>query len=377
MSTHKKAFWGTPSSARLVLGASFFIGVFFLLLSARASAETFSRNLRLGDSGGDVWQLQILLNQNTVTHVAEAGDGSPGYETSYYGVLTADAVRRYQELYREEILIPAGLVSGTGFFGPSTRAFISDTPTIVIEDMGTGSTIPAEVGPDAKTKELFTSIVSRMNLVVISDTEMLMARKDTEIVPETIASPPTTRAVMDLVQNQNENNVEILIAFLDEGGYLNDMDSKTKDAVKNQIRKDSKKDIIELIQSSDDITWAIPQAQKTGNLLFRFLTSVVTILKPKEALAVSLLPFGGTIYYRFFCYYSDTWAIVIAPPGMLTPAWVGYTYAQGYANWNMPFASKTIGLYVPGTQTCYITYEGEPLLIPTMGVISFITGSDL
>lgn len=89
-----------------------------------AWGANFERNLRQGDIGADVKALQMLLNRSSLTRVAQSGDGSPGYETNYFGARTASAVKRLQELYGPIILAPVGLSYGTGFFGPSTRAFL-------------------------------------------------------------------------------------------------------------------------------------------------------------------------------------------------------------------------------------------------------------
>ena len=82
----------------------------------------FKNDLKLGDTGADVVLLQQILNKNNVTLVANDGPGSKNNETIYFGTLTKWAVIVFQELYREEILIPNGLMVGTGFVGPTTRA---------------------------------------------------------------------------------------------------------------------------------------------------------------------------------------------------------------------------------------------------------------
>lgn len=97
------------------------IAFFALLVPSSVFAYSFSRNLTQGDSGQDVLELQKFLNADVRTQVASLGSGSPGFETVYFGALTADAVRRYQELYASEILTPLGLFAGTGYFGQSTR----------------------------------------------------------------------------------------------------------------------------------------------------------------------------------------------------------------------------------------------------------------
>ncbi|MCI0479265.1 peptidoglycan-binding protein, partial [Candidatus Uhrbacteria bacterium] len=84
----------------------------------------FTRDLRTGDTGEDVRQLQRFLNSNGFT-VAKDGPGSPGNETAMFGALTRAAVRSFQDAFRADILTPIGLSRGTGTFGPATRAFVN------------------------------------------------------------------------------------------------------------------------------------------------------------------------------------------------------------------------------------------------------------
>lgn len=87
-----------------------------------SGAYFFTRDLKFGDDGEDVRELQRVLNSNSATLVANEGPGSPGNETGYFGTLTKWAVISFQEQYRSEILTPNGLSAGTGFVGPATRA---------------------------------------------------------------------------------------------------------------------------------------------------------------------------------------------------------------------------------------------------------------
>lgn len=89
------------------------------------SAAAISRNLRLGNRGADIRELQQILNRDPSTRVAETGPGSPGNETEYFGPLTDNAVRRLQQKYASEILAPIGLTEPTGFVGNQTRQFLA------------------------------------------------------------------------------------------------------------------------------------------------------------------------------------------------------------------------------------------------------------
>ena len=93
------------------------------------SSAALFRDLKLGDSGADVRELQTILNTNIATQVAPVGLGSPGNETDYFGAKTHAAVVRYQNMYRTQVLAPIGLRAGTGYVGALTRAHILQSTT--------------------------------------------------------------------------------------------------------------------------------------------------------------------------------------------------------------------------------------------------------
>jgi peptidoglycan hydrolase-like protein with peptidoglycan-binding domain len=89
---------------------------------AKTVSPVFNIALQKGMKNAQVKQLQVILNSNPATRVAETGDGSLGHETEYFGAATMKAVQKFQELY--------GLAkqgdTAFGFVGPKTRAKLSE-----------------------------------------------------------------------------------------------------------------------------------------------------------------------------------------------------------------------------------------------------------
>jgi hypothetical protein len=79
----------------------------------------FSNEMSLHDTGEEVRQLQIFLNDHGFL-VAESGPGSKGSETDYFGIATYEAVKRFQEFYLTDVLAPYGYTKGNGKVGPNT-----------------------------------------------------------------------------------------------------------------------------------------------------------------------------------------------------------------------------------------------------------------
>lgn len=75
---------------------------------------SFFRDLKQGDRSEDVKKMQEVL--------IKEGALATGLNTGYFGVLTKQAVIKFQEKYSIEILQPNGLSKGTGFVGSSTRS---------------------------------------------------------------------------------------------------------------------------------------------------------------------------------------------------------------------------------------------------------------
>jgi len=84
------------------------------------SLAPFTKYLRFLQQNADVKRLQIFLNQNSDTRLANSGPGSLGKETNLFGRLTLKAVIKFQEKYAQDILAPWKLTKGTGFVGKTT-----------------------------------------------------------------------------------------------------------------------------------------------------------------------------------------------------------------------------------------------------------------
>jgi uncharacterized protein (TIGR02145 family) len=117
----------------------------------------FTQNLARGAKGKHVKYLQILLNKDTATKVAESGSGSPGNETEFFGPATFNAVRRFQQKYIDEVLKPIGLTIPTGFVGAKTReklnAILKGEFRIVPSDPPTVPPLPVTPQPSSTPAE--------------------------------------------------------------------------------------------------------------------------------------------------------------------------------------------------------------------------------
>ncbi|HEY4515162.1 MAG TPA: hypothetical protein VJJ22_03325 [Candidatus Paceibacterota bacterium] len=82
----------------------------------------FTMNLSMGMSNSQVLDVQRFLNAQGAT-VSTSGAGSPGMETMYFGSRTKAAVMVWQNMHAAQVLAPAGLSGGTGFWGLYSRTF--------------------------------------------------------------------------------------------------------------------------------------------------------------------------------------------------------------------------------------------------------------
>ena len=94
------------------------------VVSTVTNVFQFTYTLKIGVSDSSVRELQKFLNTHGFI-VATSGDGSPGHESNTFGQKTARALKNFQEAHAADILIPSGLKSGTGSFGPATMKFVN------------------------------------------------------------------------------------------------------------------------------------------------------------------------------------------------------------------------------------------------------------
>lgn len=89
-------------------------------------SNPFTKYLQYRQTNPDIKRLQIFLNSDPDTKIADTGAGSPGKETNYFGLLTYKAVIKFQEKYAKDVLVPWGLVKGTGYVGKTTLSKINE-----------------------------------------------------------------------------------------------------------------------------------------------------------------------------------------------------------------------------------------------------------
>jgi len=77
----------------------------------------FLTNLEYGKEGERIKALQIALDKEELFK---------GSFTGYFGPLTFQSVKLFQEKYQKEVLVPWGFKKGTGFVGPTTRTKLNE-----------------------------------------------------------------------------------------------------------------------------------------------------------------------------------------------------------------------------------------------------------
>ncbi|MBP9843093.1 MAG: peptidoglycan-binding protein [Candidatus Pacebacteria bacterium] len=164
--------------------------------SAAYANYTWTRSLTVGSTGEDVRMLQRFLNASADTQVAVSGAGSKGNETTYFGPATKAAVMKFQNKYRSEVLTPNGLVSATGYFGPSSinkanaLAKVGVTPTPNpnpnddddLQGEGTLDTFEIDEADDTDVKEGSSDVPLAELTLEATDGDIKITRMDLSLV---------------------------------------------------------------------------------------------------------------------------------------------------------------------------------------------------
>lgn len=103
-----------------------------------SSEAVLSRNLYFGLSGNDVLLLQKTLNLDTDTAVSVSGAGSIGNETTFFGKATENAVKRFQNKHKKEILGISGAIRD-GVVDAGTKALLQNI--IALKNVSTSTVI--------------------------------------------------------------------------------------------------------------------------------------------------------------------------------------------------------------------------------------------
>lgn len=326
----------------------------------------FSRTLSLGMRGDDVRALQKALNMDTETRVASIGLGSLGFETDYFGAATKRALVKFQEKYRAEVLVPAGLTAGTGVFGEKTRDKISKLMQQVDQT--------ALFATASSSRIVTTPEVSKLPILGSP-------------APVKGPIPWTPDMAVPAGVNINSVNLEYALAEIKKVGARQGISDSEMFTVEKAIRETS--------ATSTDLTKKFLENVKVKYVDAQFLNThfrvaeeslvgkiLVTFGIAKIAHASAVLPFGGVVYWAVpcTCTAGTIWMVGITP---LPPTYVTIlsyvTGTQLFASYvPTPHAAQSfVGYYWAGVQMCYmLTPIGCPS-VPNWGMISPEVGSSL
>lgn len=309
-----------------------------------AQAALFERPLGLGMVGEDVRALQVELNKSADTRISLSGVGSPGRESDYFGVKTQQAVQRFQEKYRAEILAPNGLSRGTGFVGTSTLKLLSR-----LQKNTTASTPPPVSTPTTATSTPSSSVTVQETASRYTNTGGLDA----------------TFAAMERV-GAKQGFTATQLALLES-----EMRAAASATTTNFMAEFVKR-VMKDTPSPAPVTF--------GDQVHALFADFQKVFLPKSALAEAGIPFGGAIVSVYPCYCSASWYLTITPLPPTGVTLMNYTIGtQLYLTQtlNAPHPGiQTLGFYIVGPQ-CLIPIGTGCAPLPTEGNITPIVGSSL
>ena len=195
----------------------FFVGQ-FALKNSFASAENgnktlfFNKDMRIGDKNEDVRALQKILNKNPATKVSSSGAGSLGNESDFFGQLTKNAVIKFQELHKSDILRPFDLKFGTGFVGIATRLKLN-------------SLLEADTGSSSISMIVNSSSLSKYSSKSSQSSASSKIKKMSAVMPavsssETFSSSSSENSTVVRVYSPSEYQISPAKNLILEGGRI-------------------------------------------------------------------------------------------------------------------------------------------------------------
>jgi len=150
-----QALLSQVESLRAQLGALSSSGQVAVMPTFSLVATSLTRNLYFGLSGTDVLLLQKTLNLDTDTMVSANGAGSRGNETTYFGKATENAVKRFQNKNKKEILSISGAIRD-GVVDAGTKTLLQNMIALKNESKNTviNNTLPTKSKPDIAKETL-------------------------------------------------------------------------------------------------------------------------------------------------------------------------------------------------------------------------------
>lgn len=225
------------------------LAVFFstaLPLPAATESCTFSRNLEVKTVGEDVRCLQKYLNGAGYT-IATSGIGSPGKETSIFGELTKQAVKKWQA---------ANGVSSTGNFGPLSRQKFASLSAGAV--LGAASpSVPTTL--TAAQKQQLQSQISSL-LVQIENLKSKREKVIADRVTKEDAKAALDRTETDI--NNAQSEVNSAYSRGDDVDKANDYIREAKDKLEDTTRSYNKDRYEEVMSSSYEAEKLVDKALK-------------------------------------------------------------------------------------------------------------------
>ncbi len=323
-------------STPLLLGAALLY--IYALPAAAQSAPTTP--LRLGDNSPQVLLLQKALNSSPDTLVASIGAGSPGLESTYFGLKTLDAVKRYQAKYSSTILVPAGLVAPTGFVGTLTIQSLQKTLS-----MGSSSSISTGIASSSAATGTTNTASTSFDLYVAAINKLGV---------EQGYSSSTLAIINDTLRAAATTTTDTVAQFY----------KKQQTLYQKKVSLEASKLLVQRV-------------------LDKVVAAAQSVFMPEKAQATLGLPFGGFVASAFPCsctpWVTSIFVALATPPTPYSNFVLDYvdgTEAFGWYTLPTPTVA-TLGTYAPGVQSCYIVIPHACIPLPAVGTITPEVGSSL